>query len=341
MPKHVPLVCLRATLAAILAGAPACGSHAASPAAPAPPRASACADVAASLGARSPAATLTAITDAGGEPRREAVTAAVAEACTADAWSPKLRQCLVDAPAVTELHACEDTMPLAQRTSLKARLAPPARAAGAANPVPVITGVPACDEFLEFQAQYLACDEVPGPAKGAMKESLEQRKQAWAILRDPNVPREALQVASDGCRQGTEALWESATAMGCTFAGAPIATSTEPSEDPAPPDVPYVAKYPDRGKVDWAKLHAGRATAVRACDRFLVMQDRYFRCAKLPQQAKAELQRAMDQQREAWEMLADPNVPAEATAAASDGCQQGIDALVDSAQVLGCPISAD
>ncbi len=77
------------------------------------------------------------------------------------------------------------------------------------------TGVAACDEFLEVQEQYFACDAVPEAAKNAMRQSMEQQRLAWAMLKDPDVPIEAKQAAADGCRQGRAALMQSASVMGC------------------------------------------------------------------------------------------------------------------------------
>lgn len=77
------------------------------------------------------------------------------------------------------------------------------------------TGVPACDAFLELQDRYFACDKVPQQAREAMEHAMDQQKQAWSMLKDPNVPAEALKAAADGCRQGGDALRQSAHAMGC------------------------------------------------------------------------------------------------------------------------------
>ena len=77
------------------------------------------------------------------------------------------------------------------------------------------TGVPECDDFLVMQERYFDCDKVPAQAKDAMRQSMDQQEQAWSMLKDPNVPIEAKHAAADGCRQGTDALQQSATAMGC------------------------------------------------------------------------------------------------------------------------------
>ncbi|MCE9572667.1 MAG: DUF5339 domain-containing protein [Deltaproteobacteria bacterium] len=80
-----------------------------------------------------------------------------------------------------------------------------------------LTGVAECDRFLDLQDRYFACDKVPQQAKDAMKQAMDQQKQAWAMLRDPNVPEEAKRAAADGCKQGGDALRQSAAAMGCSL----------------------------------------------------------------------------------------------------------------------------
>ncbi len=58
----------------------------------------------------------------------------------------------------------------------------------------------------------------------------------------------------------------------------------------------------------------------------------------MPAQARDALKSSLDDQKLAWAMLRDPNVPAEAKAAAGEGCQQGVDALIESATAMGCDI---
>ncbi|MCE9572668.1 MAG: hypothetical protein K8W52_05885 [Deltaproteobacteria bacterium] len=94
----------------------------------------------------------------------------------------------------------------------------------------------------------------------------------------------------------------------------------------------------DDGTTDWAALRSGGSVGVRACDRFLVLQDRYFACDKVPQQAKDAMKQSMDQQEQAWSMLKDPGIPEEAKRAAGDGCRAGADALIQSAAVMGCSL---
>jgi hypothetical protein len=396
-----------ASLLALLALGSACGGHSHS-AAPAPPHGSTCPEVAAALGARMHGPALAAMTDATAAfgPYYAQVTAAVAASCTADAWTPAVRQCLVDAQAAADLRVCEDAITLDQRGHLKARLAPlldqqtaealrnrmcACTTASCAEQLEVEigrwdtgierkyrdagslpdklvetmtesvacenrakgstvdgedqaesfdTGVPECDAFLALQDSFFACDKVPQQAKDAMKQSMDQQKQAWAMLKDPNVPMEAKRAAADGCRQGADALRQSAAAMGCSVPEGGSAGVAAPMPAPAP-TAPYQSRYPEHSKANWAKQLKGRATTVRACDRFLVIQDRYFACDKVPRQAKDAMKQSMDQQKQAWVMLSDPNVPQEAKAAASDGCAQGTDALIDSARAMGCAIVTD
>ena len=93
-----------------------------------------------------------------------------------------------------------------------------AAASGSAAPTASAdTGVPECDEYLKNFDKYMACDKIPQQAKDASKQGIEQMKQGWAMLKDPNVPAEAKKAAGDACKQAVDALKQSATAMGCTL----------------------------------------------------------------------------------------------------------------------------
>lgn len=79
------------------------------------------------------------------------------------------------------------------------------------------TGVPECDEYARTFDRYLACDKVPQQAKDASKANIEQMRQSWSGLKDPNVAPAAKASAADACKQATAALQSSAKALGCTL----------------------------------------------------------------------------------------------------------------------------
>ncbi|HTJ42159.1 MAG TPA: hypothetical protein VL463_08685 [Kofleriaceae bacterium] len=79
------------------------------------------------------------------------------------------------------------------------------------------TGVPECDDYLKAFDKYMSCDKIPQQAKDASKSGIEQMKQGWAMLKDPNVPAEAKKAAGDACKQAVDALKQSASAMGCAL----------------------------------------------------------------------------------------------------------------------------
>ncbi len=79
------------------------------------------------------------------------------------------------------------------------------------------TGVPECDDYLKAFDKYMSCDKIPAQAKDASKQGIEQMKQGWAMLKDPNVPAEAKKAAADACKQAVDALKQSASAMGCSL----------------------------------------------------------------------------------------------------------------------------
>lgn len=79
------------------------------------------------------------------------------------------------------------------------------------------TGVPECDEYARTFDRYLACDKVPQQAKDASKANIDQMRQSWSGLKDPNVAPAAKASAGDACKQATAALQSSAKALGCTL----------------------------------------------------------------------------------------------------------------------------
>ncbi|MCE9572669.1 MAG: hypothetical protein K8W52_05890 [Deltaproteobacteria bacterium] len=101
---------------------------------------------------------------------------------------------------------------------------------------------------------------------------------------------------------------------------------------------PRPRHHPDDGTTDWAALLPGGTLGVRACDRFLVLQERYIACDKVPPQARSVMRQSIEQQRQEWSMLERPDVSAEELAAAGDSCIAGTDALLESAEAMGCPL---
>jgi hypothetical protein len=114
---------------------------------------------------------------------------------------------------------------------------PPASTpASCAKGGPIDTGVPECDDYLNAFDEYMSCDKIPQQAKDASCQGIEQMKQGWATLKDPSVPAEAKKAAADACQQATEALVQSAQAMGCPL-----------SYKPHPPPPPAKKKRPKHG----------------------------------------------------------------------------------------------
>ncbi|MCE9574507.1 MAG: hypothetical protein K8W52_15270, partial [Deltaproteobacteria bacterium] len=74
---------------------------------------------------------------------------------------------------------------------------------------------PACDAYLAGLERYLACDKVPEQARAAMRDSIDQLRQTWRGLSDASMPEEARRAASDACKQASDAIGQSASAMGC------------------------------------------------------------------------------------------------------------------------------
>jgi hypothetical protein len=174
-------------------------------------------------------------------------TEVVTSACREDGWPEWVIDCAGEAETEYELEVCADGLDDATQDKLRGRiraliteLTPPSAAPApppSSSSVPAsdaavmtagLTSIAACDEYVAVFDAYLACDKVPPQVVEASKQGIDAMKHAWADLRDADVPREARQAASDACRQGTDALKESATALGCSL----DATAKPPAKVP-------------------------------------------------------------------------------------------------------------
>jgi hypothetical protein len=99
-----------------------------------------------------------------------------------------------------------DVLVEAQRCETAVAPAPPAYPS---------TTVPECDAYLAEMTRFGQCPQIPQATRDAITASIAQVQQGWASLRDPNTPAEAKRAAGDACKQGVDALKQSATAMGC------------------------------------------------------------------------------------------------------------------------------
>jgi hypothetical protein len=119
------------------------------------------------------------------------------------------------APAPTEPAKTEpaktDPAPAPAGGSAAAPAADPAAAPAAGGGGSV--GVAECDEYLKAVEKYAACDKLPAQAKEATLKAADTMKQGWTA----NMPEEAKKAAADGCKQATDALKQSASAMQCTI----------------------------------------------------------------------------------------------------------------------------
>jgi hypothetical protein len=171
-------------------------------------------------------------------------TEVMTAACREDGWPQPVLDCAGKAETEPALEACAEGLGDVEEEKLQGRIqaliteltadaappseppAPPpsssssstAAASDAAVITSGLTSIAACDEYVAVFDAYLACDKVPPQVVEASKQGIDAMKHAWADLRGADVPREARQAASDACRQGTDALKESAAALGCAMA---------------------------------------------------------------------------------------------------------------------------
>jgi hypothetical protein len=104
----------------------------------------------------------------------------------------------------------------------KERLEPTSSTAtgGAAHRVAEKTGSAECDAHLEtFDAMVISCRTELGPALQSMQQARDAQAEAfreWSTL-DAASRAAAFDAARDGCLAATDALRQSATAMGCSI----------------------------------------------------------------------------------------------------------------------------
>jgi hypothetical protein len=77
------------------------------------------------------------------------------------------------------------------------------------------TGIAECDTYVMTFQRYLRCNQVPVSAKNAGEESMRALIDSWRSLGGPAVPADVKRAAADACMAGTDALRQSATALGC------------------------------------------------------------------------------------------------------------------------------
>ena len=143
------------------------------------------------------------------------VSFAMLDACVYDRWPDAAVRCGATATDEGALSSCVQP-PADSRGRLDASLRSLAEQMNARAEAPSSeTGIPECDQYTIVFQSYVACDNVPEPARTASREALAITIEGWKQFRDPNFPAEAKRAAADACRQSTEALRQSASALGC------------------------------------------------------------------------------------------------------------------------------
>ncbi len=123
--------------------------------------------------------------------------------CQEHAWPEEILACLLHTSSADEMANCSPPQNQDHRASKPA------------TPSNGPTGIAECDEYLKEAEKFATCDKMPQEARDAQLQAIEAAKMGWASLRDPGVPREALDAAADACRQSTDALKQAWQAAGC------------------------------------------------------------------------------------------------------------------------------
>lgn len=209
----------------VTCGVIACGGHPTPPPAPAPAAQLTCEQVAPSVDvlvrqrAGGGAAQRTRIA-----PFVKAMKAQVVQSCVADGWSMALRACLVGAHGHADFEGCERLFTPAQQRRFEvateqviAATLPELPAAPVGAAADGSTGIGACDVYLQVLDRYAACDKVPEQARRSLREMTDRQREAWKSISDPAMPAPARDAAVAGCKQATDAVAQSASALGCAI----------------------------------------------------------------------------------------------------------------------------
>jgi hypothetical protein len=78
------------------------------------------------------------------------------------------------------------------------------------------------------------------------------------------------------------------------------------------------------------------ALAKAECDRYVQKLEALQKCPKMPPEAVQATKDAADQMKQAWANW--DQMPVEQTDATGSACRQGVDALIQGAQAMGCTI---
>lgn len=150
---------------------------------------------------------------------------AVTAACVEDRWPEAMLVCADKAADGPSLDDCGKQLDEDRQRKVSERIGPIMKDAVAARttsaperqPTDGGTAIPECDAYIATFERYMACDKVPAQARAASGQSLAAMRAGWDEMRDPDVPVEAKVAAANACRQGEEALHDSAAALGCSL----------------------------------------------------------------------------------------------------------------------------
>jgi hypothetical protein len=92
------------------------------------------------------------------------------------------------------------------------------------------------------------------------------------------------------------------------------------------------------GGGDPAPAVAAESTGIPECDAYIASMIQYANCDKMPKESRESILQSVEQARGAWAQMSGMDDATKAEV--GKGCQQGVDAMVESAQSIGCPMDA-
>ncbi len=164
-------------------------------------------------------------------------------ACTDDGWSPAAGRCVLDARDHDRVEACLTDLPPGPRAALTRRqaelaaagdrverdLPPPADRWTAPpmvpptgptppppitpDPQPALTGTrlgPRCEAYVAILRRYSACPALPRQARDAIADTVVSVRRSFG-----QVPAASRHLLEDGCGQGTTAMSDALSQLGC------------------------------------------------------------------------------------------------------------------------------
>ena len=148
--------------------------------------------------------------------------------CKEDKWTNEVLKCLADAKQADAVAKCQNMMSKEQSDNMAKAIAgamgsQPDQGSGSAPdegngsgaaPVDVAGLPPECAEYKTLVDKLATCEKLPQASRDMLKKTFDDTSKAWANM--DKLPADAKAALVGGCKQGADALKQSAGAA-CGF----------------------------------------------------------------------------------------------------------------------------